>query len=150
MRYSNGSTPTSKIRLAMQKNMQSHAAVFRRQDLLEKGIENFDEIKKMYADIGITDRGKIWNTDLIEALELDNLLLNARQTIECAENRKESRGAQARDDFPEREDGEWMKHSLSWLKDVQEDKVTIGYRDVIHDTMDKNEVETVPPMKRVY
>lgn len=106
------------------------------------------DISQMYDDIKISDRGQVWNTDLIEALELENLLINGKMIVYAAENRKESRGAHARDDFTEREDGEWMKHTLTYQQTASE-HTTIKYRDVIFDTLD-DEVETIPPFKRVY
>jgi succinate dehydrogenase/fumarate reductase flavoprotein subunit len=94
--------------------MQRHAAVFRRQDLLEEGCEKVHELSQMYKDLKLSDRGNVWNTDLIEALELENLLIQGKMSVYAAENRKESRGAHARDDFPDRDDKEWMKHTLTW------------------------------------
>jgi succinate dehydrogenase/fumarate reductase flavoprotein subunit len=103
----------------------------------------------MYADIGISDRGEVWNTDLVEALELENLLIQAKMTVYSAEQRKESRGAHARDDFPDRDDVNWMKHTMAKL-DNPFDKPEISYRKVNDFTLDNDEVQPVPPMKRVY
>jgi len=94
--------------------MQRHAAVFRRQDLLEEGCKQVHEISQMYPDIKLSDRGSVWNTDLVEALELENLLIQGKMTVYAAENRKESRGAHARDDFPDRDDVNWMEHTLTF------------------------------------
>merc|ERR1712004_776771 len=143
IRYSKGSEPTSKIRLGMQKTMQKYAAVFRRQDFLEEGCKSLHDYSAVMSDLGISDRGNIWNTDLIEAMELDNLMIQAKMTMFAAENRKESRGAHARDDFTERDDNEWCKHTLTFL-DNPTDKPTIKYRPVIHETLD-DEVEHIPP-----
>jgi len=100
------------------------------------------------SDLGISDRGNIWNTDLVEAMELENLMIQAKMTMFAAENRKESRGAHARDDFTERDDKDWMKHTLTSLTNPY-DKPRIHYRDVISETLD-DEVETIPPFARVY
>lgn len=149
LRYANGRIPTADLRLKMQKAMQGHAAVFRREDTLQEGVKKMDAIAKEFADVKVSDRGLIWNTDLVETLELQNLLNNAVQTMHAAANRKESRGAHARDDFKERDDKNWMKHTLTWF-DEKSNKTTIDYRDVTMTTLDEQECKPVPPMKRVY
>ena len=147
LREANGSRPTAGIRLEMQKIMQSHASVFRTGEVLDEGIAKLRACSNSFADVRVSDRGLIWNTDLIETLELENLLAQARVTIASAANRKESRGAQAREDYPERDDQNWMKHTLSWIDDSG--NVRFDYRPVHLETL-TDEVESIPPKARVY
>jgi succinate dehydrogenase / fumarate reductase flavoprotein subunit len=147
LRHTKGNLKTSHIRLSMQKTMQQHCAVFRKQSLLEEGIYKLKGINEMLADIQINDRSLIWNTDLLEALELENLLPQSTVTINSALHRTESRGAHARDDYPERDDINWLKHSLCWLDEKQ--AIKLDTRPVHMYTL-TNEVKPVPLQKRVY
>ncbi len=146
IRHAKGQYSTAEIRLSMQKTMQTKAAVFRTAATLEKGLEEMHAINASFADVGVKDRSLIWNTDLVETLELDNLLAQATVTLHSANNRTESRGGHAREDFPERDDENWLKHSLVWYKQGQ---ATIDYRPVHLFTL-TDEVEVIPPKKRVY
>jgi succinate dehydrogenase / fumarate reductase flavoprotein subunit len=142
-----GSTGTAQMRLKMQKVMQSNCAVFRTGEVLQQGIKLIDEVLGAVPDIKVTDRSLIWNSDLIETLEFDNLIAQAVVTMHSAANRTESRGAHAREDHPERDDKNWMKHTLAWLD--RNGKVTVDYRPVHTYTL-TNEVSYIEPKARVY
>ena len=147
-RHASGSAPTSQLRLRMQRTMQSNCAVFRDGPTLQEGVARINEIWRDSSEIGIKDRSLIWNSDLVEALEYDNLVAQAAVTVVSAENRKESRGAHAREDFSKRDDANWMKHTLAWADGARQ-TVTIDYRPVHTNTM-TNEVKYIEPKARVY
>jgi succinate dehydrogenase / fumarate reductase flavoprotein subunit len=147
LRNAKGKTPTAKIRLEMQRVMQAHAAVFRTGESLQEGITKLEQVFASFADVAVSDRSLIWNTDLVETLELDNLLLQAMGTIKSAANRTESRGAQAREDYPERDDVNWMKHTLCWVDARGE--VRFDYKPVTMSTL-TDEVKAIPPKARTY
>ncbi|ODV86122.1 hypothetical protein CANARDRAFT_6617 [[Candida] arabinofermentans NRRL YB-2248] len=149
LRNADGDVTTADLRLEMQKSMQKHVAVFREQNTLDEGVKQMEVIDAKFDRIKTSDRSMIWNSDLVETLELQNLLTCARQTATSAAARPESRGAHARDDFPDRNDDEWRKHSLSWQTGHGKD-VKIGYRAVVKTTLDESECKPVPPAKRVY
>ncbi len=147
LRHANGSLKTADIRLNMQRVMQAHAAVFRTGETLQEGADKLADVYKSFADVNVSDRSLVWNTDLIETMELENLLGQAVATINSAVNRQESRGAHAREDYPERDDQAWMKHTLAWVD--EQGGVKFEYRPVHLNTL-TNDVDPVPPKARVY
>ncbi len=147
LRHANGGTPTAQIRNAMQRTMQNDAAVFRTGETLQQGVAKIREVHASFADVKVSDRSLVWNSDLIETLELQNLLGQAVATMVSAENRKESRGAHAREDFQDRDDVNWHKHTLCWVD--EQGGTTIDYRPVHMYTL-TSDVDVVPPKPRVY
>ncbi len=147
LRNANGTEPTAQIRLRMQKVMQTDAAVFRTGKSLEEGKARLKQVYDSFQHVKVSDRSLIWNSDLVETLELDNLLGSATVTMAGALNRQESRGAHAREDFAERDDKNWMKHTLAWMD--EKGSVKLDYRPVHMNTM-TNDVQPIPPKKRVY
>jgi succinate dehydrogenase / fumarate reductase flavoprotein subunit len=131
----------------MQRVMQDHAAVFRTGESLQEGIDKLEQVFTSFADVAVVDRSLVWNTDLIETMELENLLLQAMGTIKSAIHRTESRGAQAREDFPDRDDANWMKHTLAWVD--AEGSVRFDYRPVQMNTL-TDDAKPIPPKARTY
>ena len=147
IRHAKGKTPSAEIRLQMQHVMQRHAAVFRSSKSLTEGVEKMDHIAANMTDLSLKDTSLIWNTDLVEALELDNLMSQALVTVRSADLRKESRGAHAHENYPDRDDQNWMKHTVMWLDENNISRA--DYRQVTMTTL-TNEVESIPPVARVY
>ncbi len=147
IRHAEGETPTAVIRDKMQRTMQKHAAVFRTGETLQEGVDLMKDVFASFKDVGLSDRSMQWNTDLVETLELDNLLIQAQTIMAGANNREESRGGHAREDFTERDDENWMKHTLAWVDDVG--NVKFDYRPVHMYTL-TDDCEVIPPKKRVY
>jgi len=147
IRHAKGHSKTSEVRLKMQRTMQNNAAVFRTSEVLKEGCQEIDAIWKQMDDVSVTDRSLIWNSDLVERLELENLMISAKTTLYSADARHESRGAHAHEDYPNRDDKEGMKHTLAWIDD--KGKVDVNYRPV-HEFTLTDEVEYIEPRARVY